>query len=93
MSNFFSELIFANLVIVGALVAVLEALKKLVPVKYIELLAVGLGALATVAYRGATVESAMNGLVIGLASCKLYDKIIDLAFSNFDMNNIEKHHE
>ncbi len=85
--NLFQDLITANLLTVGALVAILEALKQagLIPVRMIELVAVILGALATVALRGPSVEAILNGIVIGLASCKLYDKIIDVAFSNFDL--------
>lgn len=83
MSGFFEELIIRNVLVVGALVAVLEAMKKFVPVQFIDLLAVILGALATVAYRGMTVESVLNGLVIGLASCKLYDKIVDAVFTRY----------
>lgn len=57
--SLFQDLITANLLIVGALVAVLEALKQagLVPVRMIELVAVILGALATVVLRGVSVEA------------------------------------
>ena len=85
--NIIQELIISNILTVVALVAVLEAIKKLIPTKYIELTALILGSVVTILIKGLTPESIINGIVIGLASCKLYDKILDLAFNNL---NIEK---
>lgn len=86
MGEFINNLVVANLLIVVALVAILQAIKKILPeslYKYLELIAIVLGAIATVMYKGFSVESVLNGIVLGLASGKLYDKIVDSVFNQF----------
>lgn len=86
MENFINNLVVSNILIVVALVAILQAIKKILPengYKYLELIAIVIGAIATVLYNGASIESILNGVVLGLASGKLYDKIVDSVFNQF----------
>lgn len=88
MGEFINNLVVANLLIVVALVAILQAIKKILPeslYKYLELIAIVLGAIATVMYKGFSVESVLNGVVLGLAAGKLYDKIVDSVFNQFKL--------
>ncbi|WP_455258272.1 hypothetical protein [Peptoniphilus asaccharolyticus] len=53
MGEFINNLVVANLLIVVALVAILQAIKKILPenaYRYLELIAIVLGAIATVMY-------------------------------------------
>lgn len=85
MTDFVNELVLNNLLIVFAIIAVLEALKKIgLPVKYIELVSIVIGAVFTMLLNGIAFEAVLNGFVIGLASCKLYDKVLDIAFNKFE---------
>ncbi|MDY2987651.1 MAG: hypothetical protein SOR77_08475 [Peptoniphilus sp.] len=86
MENFISNLVVANMLIVVALVGVLQSIKKVMPesaYKYLELIGIFLGALATIAQNGVSIESVLNGIVLGLAAGKLYDKIVDSVFNQF----------
>ncbi|MDY2987721.1 MAG: hypothetical protein SOR77_08825 [Peptoniphilus sp.] len=88
MENFINNLVVSNILIVCALVAILNAIKKVLPqemYKYLELIAICLGAVATIFYKGFGVESVLNGIVLGLASGKLYDKIVDMVFNQFKL--------
>lgn len=86
MENFINNLVVSNILIVVALVAILQAIKKILPenaYKYLELIAIVFGAIATVAQNGLSVESVLNGIVLGLAAGKLYDKMVDSVFNQF----------
>lgn len=79
MNEFLKELFTSNILSIFALVGILEAVKKVgIPVKYIELLSIVLGAVVNVLLTGPSIEAVLTGVVVGLASCKLYDKILDV---------------
>lgn len=78
-----------NLAMVIALVFILEVLKKIVPLKLIEPLAVVLGILGTSVQGGLSLDTVINGVIIGFASCKSYDKILDIAFNKMDRDEGE----
>lgn len=78
-----------NLAMVIALVFILEVLKKIVPLKLIEPLAVVLGILGTSVQGGFSLDTVINGVIIGFASCKSYDKILDIAFNKMDRDEGE----
>lgn len=72
-----------------ALVFILEVLKKIVPLKFIEPLAVLLGILGTSIQGGLNLDTVINGVIIGFASCKSYDKILDIAFNKMRLDDGE----
>lgn len=83
------DLMLKNLAMVIALVFILEVLKKIVPLKLIEPLAVMLGILGTSVQGGLNLDTVINGVIIGFASCKSYDKILDIAFNKMDRDEGE----
>lgn len=83
------DLMLKNLAMVIALVFILEVLKKIVPLKLIEPLAVVLGILGTSVQGGFSLDTVINGVIIGFASCKSYDKILDIAFNKMDRDEGE----
>lgn len=62
-----------KLLIIPILIGILEVFKKLgLPVKYVPVLSLLLGVLASVSVSGLAVENFMQGLVYGLSACGLY---------------------
>lgn len=62
-----------KLLIIPVLVGILEVFKKLgLPVKYVPVLSLLLGVLASVSVSGLAVENFIQGLVYGLSACGLY---------------------
>lgn len=91
--KFIDELIQNNLLIVFALIAILQAIKQVLPkeaFKYLDLMAIGFGIIATGFVNGFDVTAVLNGIILGLASGKLYDKLSDSIFTQyFDKNGGE----
>lgn len=62
-----------KLLIIPILIGILEVFKKLgLPVKYVPVLSLLLGVLASVSVSGLAVENFIQGLVYGLSACGLY---------------------
>ncbi|WP_425539456.1 hypothetical protein [Microaceticoccus formicicus] len=62
-----------KLLVIPVLIGILEVFKKLgLPVKYVPVLSLLLGVLASVSVSGLAVENFMQGLVYGLSACGLY---------------------
>ena len=62
-----------KLLIIPILIGILEVFKKLgLPVKYVPVLSLLLGVLASVSVSGLVVENFIQGLVYGLSACGLY---------------------
>lgn len=90
MEKLMTEIVVSNLLIVLAIGLTIEAIKKFIPdsfKKYLELVAIICGIVLTMAYHGFVLIYALNGVVVGFAAGKLYDKIVDAVFKNFNLGD------
>ncbi len=81
MNEIIVNIITSSIVIVIAIIAILQGIKGLgVEVKYIYLIGLILGVGFNVWATSLSIESVTTGLVIGMASGKLYDKLKEIEF-------------